>query len=459
MRSLLMKTFLPILLILAGLVLIFFSPRPIFVRVDEFGQVVKSSGLTVADALRSAGISFSSADRVTPKPGNLLLFTRQINIKHAHSVVILGEANGFWTLEKIPANWLLFAGVRLFPGDRVYWNGRQIDVEIPLEPATEVTLQVQRAVEVEILSDGEPVSFYSGAFSLGEALLENGFLLRRSDRMTDVFDQTLHPTNSLVLQSARPVMIIVDGGMRRGLSAGATVGQVLADLGISLQGLDYSNPPEEYPLSESGEIQVVRVREEIVLQRTSLPFESSLQPDPELELDQRNIISAGVEGLKVARQRVRYEDGMEVGRTTEAEWVARPPQNEVLGYGTKVVIRTISTADGTFEYWRAVNVYATSYSPCQLGIPNYCNTRTASGAELVKGIVAVRLSWYRYMKGAGVYVPGYGTGVVADVGGGIPGKYWIDLGFTDADFQPWHQNTTIYFLTPVPANILYILPY
>lgn len=435
------------------------SPRPVLVSMDGMSQVVQSSGLTVGDALRSAGISFSTADRVTPKPGSLLLFARHISVEHAQSVVILGAANGFWTLEKMPANWLLFAGVRLFPGDRIYWNGRQIDVEIPLETATEVTLQVRRAGKVEILSDGEPVSFYSSAFSLGEALLENGFLLRRSDRITAVFDQAIHSSNSLVLQSARPVQIMVDGETRRGLSAGATVGQVLAEIGISLQGLDYSNPPEENPLPESGEIQVVRVREEIVLQQTSLPYESSLQPDPELELDQRNIISAGVEGLKVARQRVRYEDGMEVGRTTESEWVARQPQNEVLGYGTKVVVRTISTADGTFEYWRAVNVYATSYSPCQLGIPNYCNTRTASGAELVKGIVAVRLSWYRYMKGAGVYIPGYGTGVVADVGGGIPGKYWIDLGFTDADFQPWHQNTTIYFLTPVPANILYILPY
>jgi len=190
-----------------------------------------------------------------------------------------------------------------------------------------------------------------------------------------------------------------------------------------------------------------------------LPFESDLQPDPELELDQRNVMLPGVIGLKVTRQRVRYEDGQEIVRTNEAEWIARKPQNEVLGYGTKVVIRSISTADGTFEYWRAVNVYATSYSPCQLGIPNYCNSVTASGAQLVKGIVAVRLTWYRFMKGAGVYIPGYGSGVVADVGGGIPGKYWIDLGFTDADFQPWHQNTTIYFLTPVPANILYILPY
>jgi len=459
MRSVLLKTLLPLGLILGGLTVILFGPRPFTLLMDGEVHVLPARGLTVGDTLQAAGIEFTQADRLTPAADALLLFHPSARLQHARPVTILNQPAGFWSLEDIPANWLLFAGLRLFPGDRVYWNGEALDPSQPILPAGQVDLQLRRGRAVEILSDGRALQFHSAAFSLGQALLENNIHLRLSDRMTGLFSQPLDQSTSLALQMARPVRVTVDGQTRGGLSAGATVGQVLADLGISLQGLDISQPPEEHPLPPDGAIRVVRVREEIILQETSLPYESSLQPDPELELDQRNVISAGVTGLKVTRQRVRYEDGMEISRMAEAEWIARQPQDEVLGYGTKVVVRTITTADGTFEYWRAVNVYATSYSPCQLGIPNYCNTRTASGAELTKGIVAVRLTWYRYMRGAGVYIPGYGNGVVADVGGGIPGKYWIDLGFTDADFQPWHQNTTIYFLTPVPANILYILPY
>ena len=459
MRSFLLKTLLPIVLVLAGLGLILLGPRPLTVRVDGQTQVLQTAGWMVGGSLRSAGVNYTAADRISPNPNTPLLSTRSVVIDHAHSVVVLGNPTGFWSVDTIPANWLLYAGVRLFPGDRVYWNGEQIDPATPIQTAAQYTLQVRPAQPVEILTEGETIQFSSAASTLGGALLESGFQLRRSDRLTGIFSQGLDRPLSLAVQTSRPVFLTLDGKTRKGLSAGATVGQVLADLGVSLQGLDFSDPPEEYPVPEDGNIRVVRVREEIVLQETSLPYESSLQPDPELELDQRNVMSKGVQGLKVTRQRVRYEDNLEINRTNEAEWIARQPQNEVLGYGTKVVVRTISTADGTFEYWRAVNVYATAYSPCQLGIPNYCNSVTASGAQLTKGIVAVRLTWYRYMKGAGVYVPGYGTGVVADVGGGIPGKYWIDLGFTDADFQAWHQNTTIYFLTPVPANILYILPY
>jgi uncharacterized protein YabE (DUF348 family) len=451
MRSFLLKTLFPLIMVLAGLGLILLGPRPLTLQVNGQIQVIQTAGLTVGEALRSAEISFTTADRISPLPDSLLLSTRAVVIDHARSVVLLGNKDGFWSLDRIPANWLLYAGVRLFPGDRVTWNSEQIDPARPIQDSMQFALEYHPAQVVEILSDGQTLQFSSAASTLGGAMLENNFHLRRSDRMTGIFSQLLDQPASLVVKTARPVSLTVDGNTRRGLSAGATVGQVLADLGVSLQALDISNPPEEYPLPEDGNIRVVRVREEIVLQETRLPYESSLQPDPELELDQRNVMTPGVQGLKVTRQRVRYEDGQEISRSNEAEWVARQPQNEVLGYGTQ--------ADGTFEYWRTVNVYATAYSPCQLGIPNYCNSVTASGAQLTRGIVAVRLSWYRYMKGAGVYIPGYGTGIVADVGGGIPGKYWIDLGFTDADFQAWHQNTTIYFLTPVPANILYILPY
>jgi len=459
MRLFLLKTLLPLGLVLAGLGWILLGPRPLTVQVDGQLQVIQAAGLTIGGVLRSAGISYTTSDWIFPSPNSLLLSKSFAIVDHAHPVVLQDNPAGFWALGNIPANWLLYAGVRLFPGDRVLWNGQRIDPAQTIQAAEKYIFQVLPAYSVEILSDGEPIQFSSAASTLGGAMLENGFQLRRSDRMTGIFNQLLDQPTSLVVKTAHPVSLTVDGNTWRGLSAGATVGQVLADLGISLQGLDYSDPSEEFPVPSDGNIRVIRVHEEIVLQETSLPYESDLQPDPELELDQRNVMLPGVIGLKVTRQRVRYEDGQEIVRTNEAEWIARQPQNEVLGYGTKVVIRSISTADGTFEYWRAVNVYATSYSPCQLGIPNYCNSVTASGAQLVKGIVAVRLTWYRFMKGAGVYIPGYGPGVVADVGGGIPGKYWIDLGFTDADFQPWHQNTTIYFLTPVPANILYILPY
>jgi 3D (Asp-Asp-Asp) domain-containing protein len=239
-------------------------------------------------------------------------------------------------------------------------------------------------------------------------------------------------------------------------SAAETVGQALAQAGIPLQGLDYSLPAEEAPLPTDGFVHLVRVQEEIVLNTIEIPFDNDYVPDPTLELDLRRVIAPGEPGLQVQRQRVRYEDGVEIQRTVEGEWIARQPRNAEVGYGTQVVIRSLATPAGTIEYWRAIQVYATSYRPCY---PNgYCSYATAMGTTLHKGVVAVIHSWYNVMAGQSIYVPDYGVGRIEDWGLGIPGRDWIDLGFDETDFENWHWSVTMYFLTPVPDNIPWILP-
>lgn len=75
-----------------------------------------------------------------------------------------------------------------------------------------------------------------------------------------------------------------------------------------------------------------------------------------------------------------------------------------------------------------------------------------------RGVIGVTRQWYNLLAGQRVYIPGYGIAVIADVGGGIPGTKWIDLGFSDSDYESWHQNVTLYFLTPVPSNVQWNLP-
>jgi resuscitation-promoting factor RpfB len=127
-----------------------------------------------------------------------------------------------------------------------------------------------------------------------------------------------------------------------------------------------------------------------------------------------------------------------------------------MAYGTKVEVKT-TTVDGvTLEYWRAVQMYPTSYSPRRSGT-DQCYSGTSSGKSLRNGMVGLRQGWYLAMQGQQLYIPGYGFASVEDVCGGCVGRPWIDLGFSDHDFEPWHFWVTVYFLTPVPANVIYVL--
>ena len=49
--------------------------------------------------------------------------------------------------------------------------------------------------------------------------------------------------------------------------------------------------------------------------------------------------------------------------------------------------------------------------------------------------------------------------VAGDIGGGVRGR-WIDLGFDDWNYEGWHKQVMVYFLTPVPpaSQITWIIP-
>jgi len=368
-----------------------------------------------------------------------------------------GQARTVTSLERLPANLLALAGVRLFPGDQLLADGLKVAPGAPLPLAASHSLQVRRAVLVTLQDGSRSRSFLSSAVTLGQALADAGIALHIEDRLTPPPETFLTtPLHAILEQSVRLTAQLQNGQVQF-RSTASTVGKALAETGLALQGLDYSQPPAASPLPPDGQIRVVRVQEAVTVEQEPLPFETVQQPAPEVELDSRKILQAGELGLKARRVRTRYEDGIEVSQAVEGEWTALEPKKQIVGYGTKIVIRTLNTPDGPIQYWRAVQMYATSYSPCRV-VNGQCSDTTATGAKLQKGIVAMTATWCHYTCGGKVYVPGYGVGTVADTGGGIPGRYWIDLGYSESDFVNWHQSVTVYFLTPVPADVMWVLP-
>lgn len=451
---------LPWLLIFLGLLAaaVFFL-QPVTLVVDGTPSQVRGLYLDVGSAVRAAGLALDPADRVVPGLAELIPASGRIEIRRAHSVGLWidGAVASFATAERIPANWMAQAGYSLFPGDRVYLNGRPADPLDPVAGPGPFALQIIPARALRLVEDGRETVLYTGAATVGAALWERGLQPRHGDRLSTALNAPVDPERPVELRRAREITILAGGRETAVQTAALTVGEALREAGLAPQGLDYSQPPEYEALPPNGRIRVVRVREVVALAEELLPFQNSYAPSDQLELDQREVIQPGRYGVVLNRERVRYEDGVETARIREGQWTAAQPQDQVIGVGTRAVVKSIDTEYGTLEYYRAVNVYATAYSPCQQGLGR-CSRATSSGTPLQKGVVAVRLSWYRLFAGARLYIPGYGIGVIADVGGGIPGQYWIDLGYSDEDYQSWSQNVTVYFLTPIPPNVPAVLP-
>ena len=361
------------------------------------------------------------------------------------------------TDERVPSALFNQAGITLAPNDRVLLNGLLIAIAQPIT-SYPINLQIRRAVALTLNTPDGDQQIQSSAFTVGEALQELGYWLRAGDKVEPSLGSPITDGMTITVTSPRELTVSIDGKALQILSSARTVGEALAEAGIPLLGLDYSVPAEteREALPSDGQIRVVRVNESLLLVQKPIPFESDLQASAEVPLDQTQILQPGENGLTVQRIRIRYEDGNEISRVTEDETMVRPPKTRLLGYGTKVEIKT-ATADGVeIEYWRAVQMYATAYSPCRSGVDK-CFSGTSSGKSLRKGMVGLRYDWYLSMQGQPLYIPGYGFASVEDVCGGCVGKPWIDLGYSDNDYEQWNSWVTVYFLTPVPANVIYVL--
>lgn len=341
----------------------------------------------------------------------------------------------------------------VMPDDRVYLNGMITPLDQPIPQTASVTLQLRRAVTLTVITPNAQQSIQSAARTMGEALYSIGLLISASDLIDPPADTPITGPLTITFTPARELTVSVDGKVLQVKSSAPTVGGALARAGIPLLGLDYSLPSENEALPADGQIQVMRVNESVTFALKPIPYTIETIQSADLELGQEQITVPGVNGIALIRTRIRYENGKEVKRVTETESVVRPPQTQVVTAGTKLVSHDI----GNMQYWYSLPMYATSYSPCRSGTSG-CSYGTASGLRAQYGVVAMSKDWYYALQGMEVYIPGYGRGVIGDMGGGFPdGRPWIDLGYNENNYQQWSEWVTVYFLGPPPATIPNIL--
>jgi uncharacterized protein YabE (DUF348 family) len=295
------------------------------------------------------------------------------------------------------------------------------------------------------------------AKTVGEALNDAGLQLYLADRITPDLSTPLAPGMKIDVLQSKPINVDVDGRTLRTRTLRGTIGEVLTDLGVTLIGQDYTQPALDAVVEADETVKVVRVREDVLIEQETIPFETVRIADPDMELD-TTAEQEGHNGVRQKRTVVRYENGQEVKRTTDPDFIVlQEPVNKELRYGTNVVIRTLDTPSGPIEYWRKIRAYATSYSAASSGTPKTAKWYgvTATGLPMRKGIVAVDPSVIRL--GTKLYVDGYGVGLAGDTGSGVRGR-WVDLGYDDDNLQGWWWWVDVYLLTPVPSDITYILP-
>ena len=351
------------------------------------------------------------------------------------------------------------AGFKLSPADKLYYNGFELPADFSLPSGANGTLQIRHPQQVTLVTPDGSSTFETTAQTVGQAVAASGLTLYVNDFLSPPAQTPLDGDDPVTItyRPARELTISLGETTITVKSSAKTVGQALAEAGIPLIGLDESVPAESKPVPANGKIKVIRVAETFSLQQKPVPFQIEYQTTDTLDLDTQNIIQPGAPGMAVTRIRVRLEDGKEVSSETEDESIVQPSVSQIVGTGSKITLRTVPGSKPPLQYWRAVSMYATWYSPCHSGTSK-CSYGTASGMPVMRGVVGMIRANYNAMQGQPLYIPGYGKAVVGDIGAGTSQGPWIDLGYADDDpgdrLEGW---VLVYFLTPVPPNILYVI--
>ncbi len=184
-------------------------------------------------------------------------------------------------------------------------------------------------------------------------------------------------------------------------------------------------------------------RTELETQEEVIERDTVYKDDPETEAGEEKVLEEGSDGKKTKVIKVTYHLDKEYQRELVSTETVKP-EDKVILRGTKIVWRTMDTADGEIRYWKKMRVWATHYDSHCRG----CNEWTAIGMRQGKGVIAVDPKVIKMR--SNVYIPGYGKAVAGDTGGAIKGKI-IDLGFDDAKTAGWSARfVDIYLLDKAP---------
>ncbi len=423
---------------------------------DSLRQVTTSAE-TVGDLLKEQGIEMPLNANLSPAASERVIdgMVVTVSLNREVSIVEDGIERDVNTTHENPLDILQEAGITLSEADKIWVNGALAYLaSLPEWTVPARLIEIRRAASVAIIDDGEQSSIVTTADTVGDALFEAGITLYMTDEVTPSLDSPITSTLTISIKRAIPVVLQVDGVAIDARTNAERVADVLTELNAPLFGLDYVNPPGESAVNEGMQIEIVRVTEEIVAESETISHSVQYRPDANLNLDERAVVQQGRDGSREIRSLVRYENGIEVSRVHSETIVIEPAVNRIIAYGTNAVpLGTVQTPNGPRQYWRRLCVYVTSYNPTSNG----GNLRTSTGASLAKGIIAAKPNIIPYY--TELYVPDYGLGIVRDTGGGPSGTdYWIDLGYSDHNYERWRKYTYVYLLGAPPDKAPTRLP-
>jgi uncharacterized protein YabE (DUF348 family) len=196
------------------------------------------------------------------------------------------------------------------------------------------TIVFKRGRQLHLTVDGRSRDVWTTATTVAAALDALGYPQNEFVSVSRASRVPLTGT-ALALRSPKSVTVRHDHKSQTVVSTAPTVGALLAQLGVKLDGNDRSSVALTHPLTDGAVVTVHRIWVNTFAVHRSIPYSTVMHYDSSMYTGTSDVVTYGREGKLKITYRSTFVDGKRVSRKPIARTVVTKAVNEVENIGTK----------------------------------------------------------------------------------------------------------------------------
>jgi len=154
----------------------------------------------------------------------------------------------------------------------------------------------------------------------------------------------------------RTVIVQADGKEIPLLTTVTTVREALAEAGVTIDADDRAEPDLWVQIANGMTIRVLRVQEEIIVEREVVPYRQQTIKSEGLATGEQKLLQAGKNGQAEITYRIQFEDGVEVGRSAVNRVVIQEAVDQITVVGVEGMVDSVQVP-GSIAYLSGGNAW------------------------------------------------------------------------------------------------------